>query len=359
MAEKIKIKDIALHAGVSAGTVDRVIHGRGKVSRQTQEKVEKAMEVLQYRPNIIARTLARKSPTHLHILLPYPYQDLYWKKIREGILHGFEDYDAFDIKKHLLFYDLYDKAHFETMVRSVLSAEPDAVILGSDFRKETIHFLRQCHKEEIPALLINAEIKVVPYLGFIGVDSLAAGRLAGRIIASTRGRRSILTVHIVQDLQNTSHFLNKEWGMNEILNRSDLPFSLHSLSLDPASLSRPEMTEHIAREIKKHDTDTLYITNSLAHQVAATLKKIFPDLYIIGHDLVGANISLLQKEIINVIIDQRSHLQGYLCIKTLVDHLVLNKNISRRQYLPLHIIYPENLPPHTEHRIKNKEDIWL
>ena len=35
------IKDIAQMAGVSAGTVDRVLHNRGDVSQKSKEKVQK------------------------------------------------------------------------------------------------------------------------------------------------------------------------------------------------------------------------------------------------------------------------------------------------------------------------------
>lgn len=353
MAGKIKIKDIALRAGVSVGTVDRVIHKRGRVSQKTQEKVEQAMQELQYRPNVIARTLARRAPTRIFALLPYPYQDRYWRRIRQGLLDGFEDYDPFDIKKHILFYDQYDKEHFRSMFQSILTSQTDALILGSDFQKEAIDLLRKCDQKNIPAILINAEINNSPYLGFIGIDTFAAGKLAGRIISSTRHLQNILTLHIVQDIENTNHFKNKEWGMKEILHQSDLPFSCHSLSINPVTTSQPEMTEQIIREIKKHNIDTLYVTNSRAHLVATSVKRAFPDLYIIGYDLVSANASLLRKGTINVIIDQRSHLQGYLSIKTLTDHLVLNKTIRKKQYLPLTIIYPENLPDHPDQEMKN------
>src|SRR5690625_6470580 len=73
MAGKIKIKDIAQRAGVSVGTVDRVIHNRGKVSQKTQEKVEQAMEELQYLPNVIASNLSLHDPTIIFAHLLYPY----------------------------------------------------------------------------------------------------------------------------------------------------------------------------------------------------------------------------------------------------------------------------------------------
>ena len=42
--KKIRIKDIAARAGVSVGTVDRVLHDRPNVSPSSREKVEKALK---------------------------------------------------------------------------------------------------------------------------------------------------------------------------------------------------------------------------------------------------------------------------------------------------------------------------
>ncbi|MEQ8422636.1 MAG: LacI family DNA-binding transcriptional regulator, partial [Arenibacter algicola] len=42
--EKYTIKDIAQMAGVSKGTVDRVLHKRGKVSKNAFEKVDKVLK---------------------------------------------------------------------------------------------------------------------------------------------------------------------------------------------------------------------------------------------------------------------------------------------------------------------------
>lgn len=37
--KNVRISDIARMAGVSVGTVDRILHNRGKVSKTAQEKV--------------------------------------------------------------------------------------------------------------------------------------------------------------------------------------------------------------------------------------------------------------------------------------------------------------------------------
>ena len=52
MAKQVKIKDIAKMAGVSAGTVDRILHNRGKVSKASREAVEKVLSEVDYKYNI-------------------------------------------------------------------------------------------------------------------------------------------------------------------------------------------------------------------------------------------------------------------------------------------------------------------
>ena len=58
----IRIKDIAERAGCSIGTVDRVIHNRGKVSAPVKKRVLEIIKELDYKPNVNARVLARQKP---------------------------------------------------------------------------------------------------------------------------------------------------------------------------------------------------------------------------------------------------------------------------------------------------------
>jgi len=58
----VSIKDVAQAAGVSTATVSRVLANKSRVHAETRKRVSEAIERLNYRPNLIARSLrAQKS----------------------------------------------------------------------------------------------------------------------------------------------------------------------------------------------------------------------------------------------------------------------------------------------------------
>lgn len=79
----IRIVDIAKMAGVSVGTVDRVIHNRGRVSEENRKKVQAILEMVHYQPNLMARSLASKKQYHFVAIIPSFTQGEYWKLFRK------------------------------------------------------------------------------------------------------------------------------------------------------------------------------------------------------------------------------------------------------------------------------------
>lgn len=63
-------KELAKLAGVSAGTVSNVISGTVPVSEGTRQKVLKAIEALNYRPNLIARSLKMNRTQTIGMVVP-------------------------------------------------------------------------------------------------------------------------------------------------------------------------------------------------------------------------------------------------------------------------------------------------
>lgn len=65
----VTIRDVAKRAEVSVATVSHVVNGTRKVSPQTAERVRKAMEELGYQPNLVARSLRKRTTFAIGVLV--------------------------------------------------------------------------------------------------------------------------------------------------------------------------------------------------------------------------------------------------------------------------------------------------
>ncbi|WP_024614362.1 LacI family DNA-binding transcriptional regulator [Clostridium sp. Ade.TY] len=74
---KVTIKDVAREANVAPSTVSRVISNSPKISEETKEKVNKAINKLNYKPNAIARSLVSNKTKILGVVLPNEADDLF------------------------------------------------------------------------------------------------------------------------------------------------------------------------------------------------------------------------------------------------------------------------------------------
>lgn len=64
------IKDVAQAAGVSVATVSRYLNKKGYVSNESRDSIQTAIELLQYKPNLIARSLSTKQSNIIGLILP-------------------------------------------------------------------------------------------------------------------------------------------------------------------------------------------------------------------------------------------------------------------------------------------------
>ncbi|PFI80224.1 ribose operon transcriptional repressor RbsR [Bacillus cereus] len=64
------IKDVAKLAGVSVATVSRVLNKNGYVHEDTLKKIERAIEMLDYKPSTVARSLYNKKSRLIGLVVP-------------------------------------------------------------------------------------------------------------------------------------------------------------------------------------------------------------------------------------------------------------------------------------------------
>lgn len=84
--------------------------------------------------------------------------------------------------------------------------------------------------------------------------------------------------------------------------------------------------------------------NSKAYIVAdyllATHRK---DVQIMGYDMVNRNAMCLREGTISFLIAQHAFMQGSLCVETLFQSVVLHKEVTTVNYMPIELITRENM----------------
>ena len=347
MAKKrVRIKDIATAAGVSTGTVDRVIHNRGSVASSVKKRVKEVMKLLNYQPNIIASTLANNKVLNIASLLPNFKSDAFWEAPIRGIQKAMAANQHFSIELGYFYFDENKVQSFVAMANQILSNPPDALILAPIFKKEAQDFLKALTKKEIPFILINTQLPAVHSTCYIGQDSYQSGLLAARLISNRQpADATYLLLHLEEEENtvNATHIYQKEAGFFDYL--TDLPSEplivKRAFSEAEPLTSLAQFTKNVLAEFP--NPTGIFISTSKTYQLIEHAGPLLKNTTIIGFDLLPKNITYLKAGKIDYLINQNPERQGFLAITNLIDALLLKKIIDPIQYLPLDIVVKENV----------------
>lgn len=344
MKKNIRIIDIAKKAGVSIGTVDRVLHGRSEVSIDTKEKILKIIEELDYRPNILARTLASKKIFTFASLTPwFPDKDSYWAKPQEGIEKAIEQIKHFGVRMNPFYFKMEDSDTFTAAAEKILDLSPDGVLLAPWAKRESLIFTQALVEKGIPFVFIDSTLREANPISFIVQNSYQSGYLAGKLLDYGINESSlILLIHITKELDNANHLLQREKGFLKYFeNRKERKHRIIKIELTG---NENELRGHLQKmNIELISIDAVFITNSKVHQAVACFKDLDKGPKIIGYDLIPKNIELLNLGKIDFLICQKPEKQGFVATNLLFDHIVKKEKVLRENYTPIDIITKENI----------------
>jgi len=340
----VRIKDIARLAGVSEGTVDRVLHNRGKVSKEAEERVLKVISSSNYKPNLIARTLGSNRVYRIAAMVPDPALDPYWTQSAAGLNLAREEWAQYGVQVTPYYFNHHDKNSFLQTSLTVYHSKPDAVLAAPLFYYTAIPFFKVLKENNIPFVLFNTLIPQAEPLNFIGQNSFQSGQLAGELLFyGHRGPCSYAIAHVYEDLENSPHLVEKEKGFKvffqQLKDQNNEAFSVN-LSDPDASQFETQLNELLASPNLKG----IFVTTSKAFAIARVLEKSDRrDIRLVGYDLIEENLHYLRAGIINALINQNPKRQTTLGIANLANYLVFKKEMPGMNLFPLEIITRQNL----------------
>lgn len=152
---KMTIKDVAKYAGVSVSTVSNVINGVNKCSEETKMKILEAMNELEYKPNLTAKSLVQKK-SHLIGVLYEPNNPS-----QERIIRGIESYLRIDGE-----FDFITMAYGDTNFVDdwVLRRNLDGLIIIGNFDKNILIRLKKLKKPIIAVDNYSESVEEIIYI---------------------------------------------------------------------------------------------------------------------------------------------------------------------------------------------------
>ena len=340
MDKKYTIKDIANMAGVSKGTVDRVLHKRGKVSAAALEKINEVLDVINYEPNLIAQNLKKNTSYRICVLLPDPKIDPYWLPCDNGILEAITEFKAYSVIIETHYFNPESKKSFLKINDDIIAKSPNAVLLAPLFHKETLEIIKRYDAANIIVSTFNNQVEATSIKGFVGQDLNKSGRVAASLMNLIISDGQVAIIHIDESLKNAVHMQQKEEGFRSYFNeKNSNNFVITTLKLKHQNFE----SKFISFLEENPNLKGIFITTSKAYQIASILGQIEnKNLAIIGYDLIEKNLNFLNQGLVQFLIHQNQKRQVYLGIIALVEHFLFRKEIPETILLPIDIINVEN-----------------
>lgn len=172
--------DVADLAGVSQSAVSRTFTAGGSVSARTRTKVMEAARELNYRPNLIARSLMTKRSNLVGVIVP-PLENQFYPAILEALSASFSRHGL----KVLLFTSRRGMS-VEPILEDVLSSGVDALVMVA--ASVTSGFADECQKIGIPIVLLNRKTDSRLVSSVTGANRLGARTIADFLMAGEHRR---------------------------------------------------------------------------------------------------------------------------------------------------------------------------
>lgn len=346
MNDKIRIKDIAERAGVSVGTVDRVLHERPNVSAEARKRVEKALEEMNYQPNMYASALAYNKSYTFYVLIPKHESEAYWEEIEEGARKAMEARRDFHIGVKIIHYQRFDEESFKSQYQSCLDSNPDGVVIVPADLDVTKQFTDILHERNIPFIMLDSYMPDLKPLSFYGQDSFSSGYFAAKMLMLIAlHEKEIMLMKITKDGKVISkQQANREVGFRHYMLDHFPNIEIIDLELPIEGTKKQYnviLEEFFTTHPQLHHCITL---GSKAHIAGEFLLRTNRrNIQIMGYDMVGKNAECLRQGSISFLIAQHAYQQGFSCIDALFRAIVLKKKVQPVNYMPIELLTKENV----------------
>lgn len=336
------IKEIAAMAGVSRGTVDRVLNHRGSVNPSTAEKIERIAKELDYRPNVAGLVLAaQKRRLKLGVILFSP-ENPFYIDVLAGVNDKAEELSGYNCS--VLVKEISFGVEEQLAAIDELVAEEVNGIALAPYNDERIRRrINELFDLGIPVVTLNTDIENSRRIAYVGSNYTRSGATAaGLMHLMTHGQ---IHIGIVTGSSNILCHTERIAGFTETLK----PYrdSIHITDIIEVHDDEIESYEKTAKLLTEHpEINALYFAAGGVYGGCRSVKALGrqKDMCIIAYDMVPTTRELMKKGTIAAVICQQPRHQGSKPLALLFTYLTTGELPEKEQnFVAVDIRIKENL----------------
>jgi DNA-binding LacI/PurR family transcriptional regulator len=194
--------DVARLAGVSQSAVSRAFTDGASISDETRTKVTEAALRLNYRPNLIARSMITRRSNIIGVAMSY-LENQFYPAVLEALSAAFAA-----VGYRVLLFTAKPGEPADPILEEVLRYRVDALVLASISLSS--RFDEECRQAGIPVVLLNRKTRSTTVSSVTGANREGARTVAAFLVAGGHQRFAY-----VAGLRNSSTSRDREKGFTE------------------------------------------------------------------------------------------------------------------------------------------------
>ncbi|SEO87983.1 LacI family DNA-binding transcriptional regulator [Paenibacillus sp. OV219] len=339
----VTIREIAKHAGVSRGTVDRVLNDRPGVKPEVRDRILEIVNELNYVPNIAAKALAyQKKPVTLGIVMP-PKEIVFFELIRSGISSASEELKDLGVRLEYRYVDNKRPEEGAAAIREFVEIGVSGImfsVMDDELIRESINYAAQ---KNVPVVTFNSDVEGSKRVCFVGQDLHKSGVVAAGLMNRVLPAEAKVVI-VTGNLKFHAHRSRVE-GFKQGLEDSGSSLQVERVI---EGFDRYEDTfAQLNQTLSDHaDISGIYMATGDTDACLGVIKfhRKEGKIRVVCNDMLPSVEQGLRDRIIDFTIVQNPERQGYLSLRLLFDLVFAGKQPETEHYFTeTHIYIPESL----------------
>lgn len=324
------LKDVAAKSGYSVRTVIKVLNNKdSNVSQNAREAILLASQELNYKPNIVARSLSMKKNKRIAVVY-YGVESFFWNEIDRGIKAASEEIHDFGYTVQVFNgaknNTTLAKTHEEEVslqrqiIDQLIREGTDVIIISPVDSYKLNNDINRAVDEGIDVITFVCDAPESKRLKYVGIEPIIGGRIAAELLSIFIGGKGNVIILCAEE--NLYQEIGKVKGFKEKICEDYHDINILGVyNYGRRTHKAYSVTMDVLNRFK--EINGIFATNSDVHIVAKALDHTdrAKDIKLVGFDIVEKTIEYMRKGVICATVAQDVYMEGYMSVKSAFEIL--------------------------------------